>query len=103
MNKGGKHYVYFLQSLKNNKIYTGSTSRHPKERAEEHNQGLNIWTKQNGPFRLVYFEEYCCKEDSIAREIFFKSGFGRKIRNAILNMLAQFPPEADPSYGGGRA
>lgn len=77
-------YVYFLQSLKNGKYYTGSTEKDPKDRMVEHNQGSNKWTKSNGPFKLVYFEEYFCKSDVIKRETFYKTGFGKRIRNAIL-------------------
>lgn len=33
------YYVYVLKSLKNNKKYIGSTSKSPKERLKEHNNG----------------------------------------------------------------
>jgi putative endonuclease len=82
------HHVYFLQSLSNDKIYCGSTDKDPKTRLMEHNQKSNEWTANNGPFVLIYFESYCCKQDAINREKFYKSGFGRKIRNAILQAIS---------------
>ena len=81
-------YVYFLRSLRNGKIYTGCTSQSPKDRLDEHNRGLNKFTSENKPFELVYFEEYICKEDAKKRELFYKSGFGRKIRDIILGEVA---------------
>jgi len=81
------HYVYFAKSLKNGKIYTGKTTKNPEDRVEEHNSSCNAWTKNNAPFRLVYFEEYYCSADAGKRELFYKSGFGRKIRDIIINNL----------------
>ena len=52
------HNIYFLKSIKNQKIYTGYTSKNPKERLIEHNRGSNEWTRENGPFKLIYFESY---------------------------------------------
>lgn len=79
--------VYFIKSCRNGKIYTGMTKKDPKERLAEHNNGLNDWSRQNGSFKLVYFERYFCKKDALARENFYKSGVGRKIRNTILKTL----------------
>ena len=70
-------FVYFLQSVRNNKYYTGLTEKNPKIRVKEHNSGTNKWTRENGPFELVYFESYFCKRDAEEREKFYKSGFGR--------------------------
>ncbi len=81
-------FVYFLKSDKNGKIYCGQSTRHPEIRLKEHNRGLNLFTKQNGPFQLLYFEEYLCKEDARKKELFYKTGFGRKVRDAILREVA---------------
>ncbi len=78
------HSIYFLKSIKNQKIYTGYTNRNPNERLKEHNRGSNEWTRNNGPFELIYFESYLCEQDALSREKFYKTGFGRIIRNAIL-------------------
>ena len=81
-------YVYFLRSLKNKKIYTGFSSKEPEIRLKEHESGTNVWTRHNGLFELVYYEKYQCKEDAMSREQFYKSGFGRKIRDAILGAVS---------------
>jgi len=70
--------VYILRSFKNNKRYIGQTSKDALKRLSEHNKGYNRWTKQNGPFKLVYCEEYETRTDARKRENFLKSGQGRK-------------------------
>ena len=81
------YYVYFLKSIKNNKVYVGFTSKDPRTRLEEHNIGSNAWTKANRPFKLIYREEYLCKTDPQKRESFYKMGFGKKIKQAIISVL----------------
>lgn len=81
------HSVYFARSLKNSKVYVGSTTKDPEDRVKEHNQGTNTWSKQNGPFKLVYFESFLCKEDAKRREDFYKTGVGRRIKQAIIKEL----------------
>jgi len=77
-------YVYFAKSLRNGKIYVGRTSKEPKVRVEEHNKGVNKFTKQNRPFSLIYFETYKCKDDVILRELFYKTGIGKRVKSAII-------------------
>ncbi|PIY96664.1 MAG: endonuclease [Candidatus Kerfeldbacteria bacterium CG_4_10_14_0_8_um_filter_42_10] len=100
--------VYFAKSLKNNKIYVGLTSKDPRIRIIEHNNGSNAWSKQNRPFELVYFESYVCKEDAMNREKFYKSGLGKQIKYAIVktvSAMSQRPsgpwPKGRPAPGRG--
>ena len=88
MTKNNMYYVYFLKSLKNEKIYVGYTEKDPKDRLKEHNQGCNSWSKKNNPFILLYFEKYHCKTDAITRESFYKSGFGKRIKKVIIDTLS---------------
>lgn len=78
------YYVYVLKSIKNNKSYVGYTSKNVQERLSEHNSGTNKWTKENGPFKILYYESMHCKKDAIQRESFLKSGVGRKLVSLIL-------------------
>ena len=96
---GYMYFVYFLKSTVNNKIYVGMTEKLPIERLKDHNLGSNKWTKQNGPFELLYYERYYCKKDAFQREIFYKSGFGRKIRDIII--ISSVPAKGRPASGGG--
>jgi putative endonuclease len=79
--------VYVLKSLKNEKRYVGYTSKVAEERLKEHLQGSNKWTKQNGPFELVYQEEWEDKTQAIRRENFLKSGRGRAWLDQQLNNI----------------
>jgi len=81
------HYVYFIKSERNRKIYVGFTEKMPIDRLTEHNKGANKWTKENGPFKLVYYEAYICESDARRRELFYKSGFGKSIKKAIVEYL----------------
>jgi predicted GIY-YIG superfamily endonuclease len=80
-------YIYFIKSLKNGKVYTGMTEKNPKDRITDHNYGSNKWTKENGPFKILYYERYLCKKDVQNRERFYKTGVGRLIRNSILKVM----------------
>jgi putative endonuclease len=60
------HYVYVLQSEKNN-LYIGSTSN-LERRLNEHNIGRTYSTNRYKPFRMVYYEAYLNKQDALGRE-----------------------------------
>ena len=72
-------YTYVLQNTSGKK-YVGHTGRHPDIRLTEHNQGLNRWTRANGPWTLAYFEEFNTKSAAMARERYLKTGAGRRER-----------------------
>ena len=78
------YFVYFLISLRNKKSYVGMTSKGVHKRLEEHNLGSNVWTRQNGPFKLVYYESFFCKADARHREGFYKSGVGKNIKKILI-------------------
>lgn len=79
------YYVYILRSKKDNKFYTGITDDIEK-RLKQHNIGYKATrsTVNRGPFNLIFIQE--CENRSNARELekFFKSGFGREIRDEML-------------------
>lgn len=80
-------FVYFLLSLKNNKIYVGETSKDPESREKEHNHSSNKFTKNNKPWKLIYFETYSCEKCAKQREKFYKTGFGKRIKYSIIKEL----------------
>lgn len=59
-------YTYILK-LANGKYYVGSTYS-LKNRIAEHNSGLDFYTKQHLPVKLVYYEEHQTKEEAAKRE-----------------------------------
>jgi len=80
------HYVYLLR-LNNNSIYTGR-SDDLKRRIAEHKKGKVKSTKNKLPVSLIYYESYLSKQDSINREIYLKTGDGRReIRKQLKNTI----------------
>ena len=87
------YYVYVLLSLKDYKFYTGKTTN-LKNRLNDHNSGKNISTKNRRPLKLIYFEGYLNKTDANKREVFLKSGSGKKyINKQLTNYLKELNNE----------
>ncbi len=78
------YYVYVLKSLRNGKQYIGFSSRDPLLRLQEHNGGKNEFTRNNGPFKLVYVEKYEDEVFARKREKYFKSGHGRCFLKKVI-------------------
>jgi putative endonuclease len=80
-------YAYVLSSVKSGKWYIGCTNN-LRKRLKEHNEGKARYTKGRGPFNLIYFEGCVNKLDAYAREIYLKSGMGRRyLKNRIKRFL----------------
>ncbi len=71
------YFVYVLESAKDRGWYIGFTER-IEGRLEDHNSGKNVSTKDRRPFELIYYEAYREKLDALGREVFLKSGGGRR-------------------------
>ena len=72
-----EYYVYVLYFFKDKGLYIGFTTN-LKRRLVEHARGLSKATKFRRPFLLIHYEYFINKADAKAREIFLKSGFGRR-------------------------
>ena len=70
-------FTYVIQSKKDGRFYTGSTSD-LRKRLNEHNTGKVRSTKSRGPFVLIYYEACLDKQDALAREKYLKSGMGKR-------------------------
>jgi putative endonuclease len=70
-------YTYVLKSKKDGELYVGFT-RDLKKRFDEHNHGLVESTRNRIPFELIYYEACCNEKSAVAREKYFKTGFGRR-------------------------
>jgi len=80
-------YAYVLQSLKDNKWYTGST-RDLVRRIEEHNNGKVQSTKTRRPFELIYYEACINEHDARMREQYLKTAWGKRyLKNRLKNYL----------------
>ena len=77
-------YVYLIQSINfPEERYVGHTDN-LRERLETHNSGGSIHTKQNRPWKLVYFCWFEDKFKAAAFEKYLKSGSGRAFANKRL-------------------
>ncbi len=77
MFRGHMYYVYILRSIKDNLLYTGYTNDISR-RIAEHNRGYVQSTRRRRPLNLIYYEAYIEKADAINREVFLKSGSGKR-------------------------
>jgi putative endonuclease len=71
------HYVYVLRSLKDGNLYTGYTSD-LRARIATHTAGKARATRGRRPLHLIYYEAYLLRSDAKARELFLKSGSGKR-------------------------
>ena len=78
-------YTYLLYSLKSKRKYVGFTND-LRRRIKEHNEGNgDIYTKNNRPFVLIYYEAFLSKKDAQKQEEFYKTGYGREVLDAKIN------------------
>ena len=81
------HYVYILHSKKDSKFYTGLTND-LKRRMKEHQSGNVKSTLNRRPLELIYYEACLNEDDAKQREMYLKSGMGKKyIRNRLKRYL----------------
>ena len=84
-------YVYVIQSDSDLGLYIGM-SGNLRRRLAEHQGGESKSTKGRGPWRLIYYEAYLEKEDASGREVFLKSGGGRKFLDKQLRIhFSRYP------------
>ncbi len=81
------YYVYIIQRLKTEKLYIGHTDNLTR-RVEEHNSGRGgKYTRQNGPWRLVYSESYPDRSSAVQREMYLKSTNGSQEKKKLAGIL----------------
>ena len=83
-----------MKSVSDGNLYIGYT-QDLRRRFAEHNSGESKSTKSRGLFDLIYYEAYKTKEDALAKEKFFKTGWGRAYIKRNLKNYFQ-----DKSLGG---
>jgi putative endonuclease len=71
------YYTYVIKSIHHDYYYKGHCEDLDK-RLQEHNAGFTISIKPYIPFKIVYFEAFDLREESIKREKYFKSAAGRR-------------------------
>ncbi|MBI1971520.1 MAG: GIY-YIG nuclease family protein, partial [Candidatus Wildermuthbacteria bacterium] len=80
-------YVYVLQG-KDKRWYTGSTND-LRKRFNQHNSNEVRSTKNRGPLKLIYYEACLNEHDARSREIYLKSGMGKRfLKNRLKRFLS---------------
>jgi putative endonuclease len=74
------YYVYILQSQKDKSLYIGYTTDLIK-RFKQHNSGESRAIKPFRPHELIFCEAFLDRIDAKNREVYLKSGYGRKTIN----------------------
>lgn len=81
-------YVYVLVSKKDNRWYTGFTND-LRKRFNQHNTGKSEYTRSRGPYKLIYYEASFDKTDARSRELYLKSGMGKRyLKNRLKRFLS---------------
>jgi len=76
-------YVYVLQSEATKHYYTGFATD-LEQRVGQHNAGITKSTKNRGPWKLVYQEQYDSRAAAMRREKFLKTGKGRELLAELI-------------------
>ena len=77
------YFVYVLFSNKLTKRTIGST-QDVDRRLIEHNLGKSKFTSSGIPWELIHKESFSTNAEARRREMFLKSGVGRKLLDQIL-------------------
>ena len=64
------YFVYIIKSS-NNVYYKGFTTD-PVQRLEYHNKGLSKYTKNKGPWELIFIQSFTNKEEALKFEKLLK-------------------------------
>lgn len=76
--------VYVLRSIKDKRTYVGSTDNFQR-RLHQHNSGKVTSTKHRAPFQVLFTEEFEILEEARKRELWYKSGAGRRKLKEYFN------------------
>ena len=77
------YFVYVLRSEKDRSLYISYTTN-IKQRLLKHKNKEVISTKHKAPLKILFFEAFNNKPDAKNRELYLKSGWGRKSLQKLL-------------------
>lgn len=69
-------YVYILYSSILKKLYIGTT-HDLKQRINQHNKGQSRYTKRANDWKLLHYQAFANKTDTLREEKFLKTGQGK--------------------------
>jgi len=80
-------WIYVIKSLKDGRTYVGYTSD-LEARIKQHNSGFVRSTKNRRPFSILFVETFLSSGEAKRRELYWKSGGGRRMLRSILEERA---------------
>ena len=80
------YYVYILQSKTTGSYYVGQTNN-LSERLIKHNRKQSKYTKNKGPWELVYSEEFSTRVEALFQENRIKKMKSRKYIENLINSI----------------
>ena len=83
------HYVYILESSKDEDFYIGYT-QDLKKRLEQHNAKMSFSTKSRAPFTCIYVESCRNEKDAKRREDYLKTTQGRRFLKMRLKEFLEY-------------
>lgn len=82
------YYTYVLQN-KNGRWYTGYSSNLRKRYSEHNDRAQGSYTSRRGPYTLIYYEACLDEEDARSREVYLKTGMGKRyLKNRLKRFLS---------------
>jgi putative endonuclease len=81
------YYVYILKSRKTKKFYIGHTDKLDRRLNEHNNSRGGKYTRQNGPWTLVYSEPHPDRPSAAKRERYLKSTRGSQEKKKLAGVL----------------
>jgi len=78
------YFIYILQSLKDIRTYVGY-SKDVNNRLIQHNSGQVPATKNRRPLKLIFTESFVTEQEAKKRELYWKSGAGRRKMKFLFN------------------
>lgn len=80
------YYTFILQSQKDKSLYTGFTED-LKNRIKQHNLENVNSIKFKGSYKLIFYEAFLNKEDTLNKEKYLKGSYGKR---SLKKMLAEY-------------
>ncbi|MDP1709676.1 MAG: GIY-YIG nuclease family protein [Candidatus Komeilibacteria bacterium] len=77
------YYVYVNRCLRDGRLYVGRTDD-LKRRYKEHQEGKVWTTKRMLPIKLIFYEAFYSKKDTIRREKYLKTSKGKSSLKMIV-------------------
>jgi len=93
------HYTYVIESARDGQWYTGATSD-LRARLRNHTNGQVRSTRHRRPLKLIYYEACLNEADARRRELYLKSGKGKRyLRQRLARWILENEPQAEISNG----